>query len=44
MQGNLSFHGKGTANVLSKKYDAAAAMSEMPLQKSGDGRKRADQI
>jgi hypothetical protein len=44
MQRNLRFHRKGTADILSEKYDAAAAVPEMPLEKSRDGRKRADQI
>jgi hypothetical protein len=39
MQRQFRFHGKGTAAFLSEKYDAAAALSEMPLEKGGDWRK-----
>jgi hypothetical protein len=42
MQGDFSFYRKGTGNILPAQYDAAAEVSEMPFEKSGDGRRRAE--
>jgi hypothetical protein len=44
MQGKFSFYGKGTGNFLPTQHDVAAAMLEMPLKKSGEGRKRSGKI
>ena len=32
VQGDISFHGERPGDVLSAEYDAAAAVSEMPIQ------------
>jgi hypothetical protein len=44
MQENFCFYRKGTRKFLSEKYDVAAEVSEMPLKKSGIGRKCTDTI
>jgi hypothetical protein len=44
VQGDFSFHGKGTGKFLPAKYDAAAKMCEMSLEKSSNARRRAETI
>jgi hypothetical protein len=44
MQRSLYFYRKRTGNFLPAKYARSAAMREMPFKKSGDRRKRAEQI
>jgi len=44
MQRDFYFFGKGTGNLLPAEYGFAAALFEMPLEKSGSGERCADQI